>query len=108
MDTTSMGAIRAYSDALQRVQDVNSGQDDKTQGAGESGPSFDEMMKTVVDNAVDTTAQGEKASIEAVAGGGNMVDVVGAVTNAEVTLQTVTTVRDKIIQAYQDIIKMPI
>jgi flagellar hook-basal body complex protein FliE len=34
--------------------------------------------------------------------------VVAAVTNAEVTLQTVLAVRDRVIQAYQDIIRMPI
>jgi flagellar hook-basal body complex protein FliE len=30
------------------------------------------------------------------------------VTNAEVALQTVTAVRDRVIQAYQDILRMPI
>ena len=34
--------------------------------------------------------------------------VVMAVTNAEVTLETVVAVRDRVIQAYQDILKMPI
>lgn len=108
MDTTSMGAIRAYSDALKRFQDVSRGQGQETENAADGTGSFADMVKDVVEEAAETTAQGEKASIEALSGGGNMVDVVGAVTNAEVTLQTVVTVRDKIIQAYQDIIKMPI
>jgi len=34
--------------------------------------------------------------------------VVTAVTNAEVTLQTVVAVRDKVISAYQDILRMPV
>ena len=108
MDTASMGAIRAYSDALKRLQDVNPSQEQGTDAAADGTGSFADMVKDVVEEAAETTAQGEKASIDALAGGGNMVDVVGAVTNAEVTLQTVVTVRDKIIQAYQDIIKMPI
>ena len=37
-----------------------------------------------------------------------MVDVVTAVAEAEATLQTVVAVRDKVIAAYNDIIKMPI
>jgi flagellar hook-basal body complex protein FliE len=37
-----------------------------------------------------------------------LVDVVTAVTQAEITLETVTAVRDKVISAYQDIMRMPI
>lgn len=110
MESSSIGAIRAYSDALKRLQESNpgqSGQLDQTQASG-GGDSFADMVKDVVDDTVNATAQSENASMEAVAGNGELVDVVGAVTNAEVTLQTVVTVRDKIIQAYQDIIKMPI
>ena len=47
-------------------------------------------------------------SVEALSGGGNLTDVVTALARAELTLQTVTTVRDRVVQAYQDIIKMPI
>jgi flagellar hook-basal body complex protein FliE len=43
-----------------------------------------------------------------VAGGGDPLDVVTAITSAEVTLQTVVAVRDKMIQAYQEILRMPI
>jgi flagellar hook-basal body complex protein FliE len=38
----------------------------------------------------------------------NLTDVVTALARAELTLQTVTAVRDRVVQAYQDIIKMPI
>ena len=31
-----------------------------------------------------------------------------AVTNAEITLQTVVSIRDRVIQAYQEILRMPI
>ena len=37
-----------------------------------------------------------------------LVDIVTAVSNAEVTLETVMAVRDRVIAAYQEIIKMPI
>ena len=47
-------------------------------------------------------------TVEALSGGGNLTDVVTALARAELTLQTVTTVRDRVVQAYQDIIKMPI
>ena len=47
-------------------------------------------------------------SVAAAAGKADIVDVVSSVTNAEVTLQAVVAVRDKVIEAYQDIMKMPI
>ena len=41
-------------------------------------------------------------------GGGNLTDVVTALSRAELTLQTATAIRDRVVQAYQDIMKMPI
>jgi flagellar hook-basal body complex protein FliE len=46
--------------------------------------------------------------MQGVAGNVDIRDVVMAVNNAEVTLQTVVAVRDKVIAAYQDIMRMPI
>ena len=37
-----------------------------------------------------------------------LVDVITAVNAAEMTLETVMAVRDQVIQAYQDIVRMPI
>jgi len=47
-------------------------------------------------------------SLKAAAGQADVNEVVTAIAEAEVTLQAVTTVRDRVIQAYQDIAKMPI
>ena len=46
--------------------------------------------------------------MKAVAGKADMTQVVTAVSNAEVTLQAAVAVRDKVIQAYLDVIRMPI
>jgi flagellar hook-basal body complex protein FliE len=46
--------------------------------------------------------------MQALAGQADLTDVVIAVTNAEVTLQTVVAIRDRVIQAYQEIIRMPL
>ena len=42
------------------------------------------------------------------AGKANMVDVVTAVAETEVAIQTLVSVRDKVIPAYEEIMKMPI
>ena len=46
--------------------------------------------------------------MKAVKGTADIQEVVMAVSNAEVALQTVVAVRDKVVSAYQDILQMPI
>jgi len=109
METSSTSALKAYADALQRAQGVQGGKsEDVASTAGGGGLNFSDMIKDAVNDVVETSQASEKASMNAVAGGGDTLDVVTAITSAEVTLQTVVTVRDKIIQAYQEIIRMPI
>jgi flagellar hook-basal body complex protein FliE len=49
------------------------------------------------------------AQTRAVANGkANIVDVVTAVSETEVAIDAVVAVRDRVIQAYEDIMKMPI
>jgi flagellar hook-basal body complex protein FliE len=73
-----------------------------------AGDSFADLVKSATSETIDTLQKGEQASAAAVAGNGNLTEVVTAVSNAEATLQTVVAVRDRVIQAYQDILRMPI
>ena len=59
-------------------------------------------------DAVGTMKAGEQAAAQQVAGKADVVNVVSAVNQAEMTLDTVMAVRDKVIQAYQSIMQMPI
>lgn len=79
-------------------------------GAGQVGGAkdFSSFVKEAAVDAVDTLRQGETLSKEGIAGKADLNDVVAAVNDAELTLQTVTTLRDKIVQAYQEILRMPI
>lgn len=70
--------------------------------------SFADLLGDAVSGAIDAGRQSEKLSIEAIAGKANLQEVVTAVTNAEVTLQTALAIRDRVVQAYQDIMRMPI
>lgn len=69
---------------------------------------FADLVKDAASSAVETGKAAEKLSIQAVAGKADLNEVVMAVSNAEMTLETVVTVRDRVIQAYQDIMRMPI
>jgi flagellar hook-basal body complex protein FliE len=76
--------------------------------APSSGPDFSAMLKTVIDN-VSQAATRSDAQAQTVANGkANMVDVVTAVAETETAVQTMVSVRDKVIAAYEDILKMQI
>ncbi|MSO76772.1 MAG: flagellar hook-basal body complex protein FliE [Alphaproteobacteria bacterium] len=75
---------------------------------GTAGAGFAKMVEEAAGNAVGTLRDSERGSLQAVQGKADLLQVVSAVNNAEVTLQAVVAVRDKVIQAYQDIIRMPI
>ena len=69
---------------------------------------FSDLVKQAVNSAVDISRKGESMSKLALAGKADIRDVVQAVTNAEMTLETVVAVRDKVINAYNEILRMPI
>ncbi len=70
--------------------------------------SFADLVGDAITGAIETGRKGEKLSTEAIAGTADLGEVVIAVTNAEVTLQTALAIRDRVVQAYQDIMRMPI
>jgi flagellar hook-basal body complex protein FliE len=74
----------------------------------DSGPSFSSILKDVV-HAVSAAGAKADAQTQTVATGkANMVDVVTAVAESETAIATLVSVRDKVIAAYEDILKMPI
>ena len=76
--------------------------------AQDTGPSFNSVLKDVI-NAVNESAQKSDVQAQAVAAGkANMIDVVTAVAETETTMQTLVSVRDKVISAYEDVLRMPI
>ena len=78
-----------------------------TSGANAAG-GFSDFLTKAVQDSIGTMKQGETMAARQVAGQANIVDVVGAVNQAEITLDTVVAVRDKVVQAYQSIMNMPI
>ena len=76
--------------------------------AGASGSDFGDVLQHAVQGVVEASKEAEGLSTQAIAGGGNITDVVAAVSKAELALQTTATIRDRVVQAYQDIMRMPI
>jgi flagellar hook-basal body complex protein FliE len=73
-----------------------------------SGGNFSDFLTGAVKDSINTMHQGEQAATAQVAGKANIVDVVNSVNAAELTLDTVVAVRDKVVAAYQQIMNMPI
>jgi flagellar hook-basal body complex protein FliE len=57
---------------------------------------------------VQAGREADGQSMKAIAGDGNLTDVVTAVARAELALQSTVAIRDRVVQAYQDIMRMPI
>lgn len=97
-------ALSAYQAAVSRQVAPSAGQTEQASPAG----SFASMVKTAVMQAEEDNKQAELMSMKAIKGTADMQEVVMAVSNAEVALQTVVAVRDKVVSAYQEIMQMPI
>lgn len=67
------------------------------------GVSFADTLKNFTGDAIASLHEGEKASISAVSGKADMASVATAIDNAEVVLDEVVAIRDKVIAAYQAI-----
>ena len=75
---------------------------------GVEGSGFGAVLQRAMQGVVDSGHTAEAKSMEAIAGNGNLTDVVTAVSEAELALQSATAIRDRVVQAYQDIMRMPI
>ena len=91
-------AIAAYTQALQRPP-----ADDPA-----TASTFGALLEQTLSEAVDAGHKGEAIATAAVSGQTSLQEVVEAVNAAELTLQTVVAVRDRMIAAYQEILRMPI
>lgn len=97
-----LAALRAYAAASQgAAPQANQGQ--PVDAAG-----FADMVKDAIGSVEDTVRSAEQMTVQAATGQAEMVDVVTAVAAAEVQLETVVAVRDQVIRAYQEVLRMPI
>ena len=104
-----MVAPLAASAAYQAMSKIGTGAATGAQStAAPAGTGFGDFLTGAMKDAVGTMKAGEQMAAQQVAGKADVVNVVSAVNQAELTLDTVVAVRDKVIQAYQSIMQMPI
>ncbi len=81
----------------------------KTTGASAGGaPDFARFLTDELRRAAETFAKGEEVARAGLAGKASVQEVVEAVAAAEMALRKVQAVRDRVIAAYQEIMRMPI
>jgi flagellar hook-basal body complex protein FliE len=98
---TALSAAKAYAN-MQKATGLEGG------GAAAPGGGFGEMVKSAMTDAVQASRHAETQMAAQVQGKAELVDVVTAISAAETSLETVMAVRDQVISAYQEIMRMPI
>lgn len=104
MSIPAFSAAQAYANAVRAASDSI-----KTVSPNPSGTAdFGKLVGEAVEAAVNSGNATEKIAAQHVAGKASLVDVVTAVAETELTMRTLVTVRDRVIAAYQDVLRMPI
>lgn len=110
MDVRLPNALKAYNKAS--LMETGAAGQAASNPEIKNNPGIGSKFLDMVSDSLDTSAQagfkGELNSIKSIAKQASPVDLVTALTNAELELNTVVAVRDRVINAYQEIWKMPI
>jgi len=69
---------------------------------------FGGVLSRAIQSVADSGHKADAESMKAIAGQGNVTDLAAAVTRAELALQTALSIRDRVVQAYQDVSRMAI
>ncbi len=105
--TSPIGAAKAYAN-LARLTDPGAGFS-KTVGATVGGDkSFGGMVREAMGAVVEAGKKSDAQSHALASGKANVVDVVTAVAETEVAIDALVAVRDRVIQSYEEIMRMPI
>ncbi len=103
--TNINNATSAYANALKQLQGGNNiNNANKADGLSE----FGSMVKESLEGTINAQKKSEQVSAKAIAGEADMTDVLQAINDAELALNTVLAIRDKVIQAYEEVIRTPI
>lgn len=107
MTTPFSAATAAYGQAQQLINQGGTATP-APQAEPTQAPDFKAMVAENVQSVVETGNRADQMTMDMVNGKANVVDVVTAVSETEMAIESIVTVRDKVIQAYEKIMQMPI
>ncbi len=99
-------ATSAYANAAKLLN--QGGKPAINQVADLGGGDFAKMLGEAVQGVVDSGKVSDAKAMDMVNGRGDMVDVVTAISETELAMNTMVAVRDRVISAYEEIMRMPI
>lgn len=102
--STPAVAANAYA-SLARLTDPAAG---LAKATGGEGGNFGSLLKDAIGTITEAGKHSDAQSISMATGKTNIVDVVTAVAETEVAVSALVSVRDKVVQAYEEIMRMPI
>jgi flagellar hook-basal body complex protein FliE len=107
MSTPFNAVASAYNNAARLISDKNTS---SLGGLGEQGQGsdFGKLLAQGMQGVVDAGKTSDKLSLDLVNGKANVVDVVTAISQTELAMESMVAVRDKVISAYEEIMRMPI
>ena len=97
-------AANAYANLARVLENTGAG---VGKGSEASGQSFASLLKDAVGSVMESGRKSDAQTVAMAAGKANVMDVVTAVADTDVAVSTLVSVRDRVIAAYEDIMKMP-
>ena len=107
-DVTFSSAAAAYAQGIGGAAQSGASESLAVGAGANGGSGFGDLLNDALTSARDSALAAEGDTARALKGEVSLHEVVTSVTNAEVTLQTVVAMRDRVISAYNDILRMPI
>ncbi|MCB9994158.1 MAG: flagellar hook-basal body complex protein FliE [Hyphomicrobiaceae bacterium] len=105
MSTPFTAATAAYSNAARLISNGGAGKSNPLDG---QGGDFASLLAKSVQSVVDTGNRSDQLQMQMLDGKANIVDVVTAVSETELAMDSMVSVRDRVISAYEEIMRMPI
>lgn len=94
--------------SLSQVATAYSNGTAKMPASGAGAENFAGMVGNAAEAALQTMRSAEQTTAQGVVGKADVQQVVQALSNAEVTMQAVVTIRDKVLSAYNDVMHMSV
>nr|WP_314258949.1 flagellar hook-basal body complex protein FliE [uncultured Devosia sp.] len=109
ISTPFNAATAAYGNASRLINQAAKPSTDLTALANpQAGNNFADMLAQQVQGVVEQGNSTNQMSLDMVNGKANVVDMVTALSETEIAIQSMVTVRDRVISAYEEIMRMPI
>jgi len=108
MSVPFSAATNAYASAANLVDQASKAAPGASSGNMGATPDFGKLVAESIGEVVETGRIADQKAIDLVDGKSNVVDVVTAISETEIALQTMVTIRDRVISAYEEIMRMPI